>query len=634
MLKKAREAVSKAVSKLTGAKISYEFDMTTREKRQRQVARDYDRAKVAKAPHVEALKKFDNYYNNQHFTAKQVAEIAAQLGITGSLPVLPDPFIQVESQVQEVVPTPQFSGREGMDHVKAKEREDVVRYLLYINNIEELNLENERALRKTGDAFWKVAWDPSVMCRGPSGEPLRGEIVIGNPDAANIFHDPSAYTVDECEFIIFAYRMHRRKARRAFGKVIDKIDADSSHADTEIYTNAEQIPETGDETLQVVEYWYKDDEGDIALSIQIDEIEVKHIPKYWSKTRHSGNRMYPIVKYQNIPKAKSFWGRGEVETIIDLVDAANRGLIQALLNDMLMNNDVVIMDEGAMPDGEEWDNRPGAVNRVTAGKSVRRLGGVANNTMALQMVKFLHEKIEETNGNYVSSYGKEPARVTTASGIAQLNERAEKQTHKKNAGREAGYRRLMQLLDWTALEFYTEDRLINIRGDKQEEDRMLIFNSNNYRMEAARPKEMFNPEATEQEYEPEYYYPKVDVEVQVGEGIAKSKAFTLAVTQELSQIQITPFNAPLVKMVVELLELPNEADILEAIDRAAEMAMQQAGGQAGAGGGMDALMKHLDPQQQEFVKQMLASLPEQEQAAFLKLPLEQQVEAIAQAAQG
>jgi hypothetical protein len=205
---------------------------------------------------------------------------------------------------------------------------------------------------------------------------------------------------------------------------------------------------------------------------------------------------------------------------------------------------------------------------------------------------------------------------------------------KKEAPRISGYKRLFQLLDWMALEFYDENRLITIRGDDHEEDKMKVVNMNDHRVMKQIPPDKLDLDG---EFKVDYYYPKVDVEVVAGEGIRKSKAFTLAVTQELSQVQITPQNAPLIKVVVELLELPNQQEILDAIDTVASMG----GGEMGAGmpspeggGGFEEMMSTLPPEQQQIVGQMLETMSPQEQQAFMALPPDQQVDMISQALSG
>jgi hypothetical protein len=277
---------------------------------------------------------------------------------------------------------------------------------------------------------------------------------------------------------------------------------------------------------------------------------------------------------------QSFWDKGEIEPIIDLVDAADREFLSAIMNDMFNANDITLVEKGALVDGQKITGVPGEVALVNDNRinGVRRLGGLNNNINSLNMVNFIHEKIMETSGNFESSMGKEPVRVTTSSGIAQLNERANARKEIKKADRKTGFRRLYELIDWTALEFYNTDRLILIRGNGQEPDKTAVFNSDNYRtLDKAKANKIYEKAITDGLSEEEaleliktnaFYYPKVDIEISVGDGIKHSKAFTLAATEQLAKTPITPVNKEIVKSQIDVMDLPNKEDIKEGIDQA------------------------------------------------------------------
>lgn len=582
------------------------YDMRTREARERRVKADYEYAKVQKQPQTEKFIEYDNYYHNEHYSKQQMLELKEKMGWKFIPPVLPDPYIQVESQIDNDIPAFQFKGRDDdLDSQKAKLRQKVVEFIIYNNRLEAMNGDNERNLGKLGNAFWKLSFDKSI-----TGPGYIGDIVIGNPDPANIFPDPSAYEIDDCEYIMYVYRIHRRKARRKWGKIIDELSDDSSHYETEIYESSDRSVD--DETLQVIEYWYRDDDGDIACSITVGGREVQHIPKFWADTRMSGNQKYPFVKYCRIPVSKSFWDKSEIATIKDLVDAADREFFYAILNDMFTGNDIVLREKNAFAEdmppvlpGAVWDLQDGKIN------SVKRLGGVSNNTNIMNMVKFIHDKIEETNGNFATK-GTEPTRVTTASGLAQLREDRDQRQSIKKADRKEGFHRLYELCDWMALEFYNTSREILIRGKNEgEQDEVFTFNRDMVAQTG-------DDGAT--------YFPRIDCEIITGDGIRHSKAFTLAATQELLTIAsgIQPENAPIVVpiivSIIDILDLPNKKEVKEAV-----LSVLQQGGQPGAQQGADiaGFANSLPPEMQQIIAQMG---PEQGQAVLndlMTLPAEQ-----------
>lgn len=616
------------------------LNMDTPQNREKTVRVLFENAKNHKGTITDKFRHLDEYYHNQHYSKDQVTALAAENGWDFTPPVLPDPFIQVESQLDPLRPEFTFKGRDDdMDSANAKIRQAVVEFILYNNRFDELMPENERNMKKLGTAFWKVAFDGSI-----TGPGYVGDIVIGGPDPANIFPDPSAYCMDECEYIDYAYRMHRMKARRIYNspaqrEILDSIGASASHGDTEIYTR-DQDSWFQDDSFQVVEHWYRDDEGDIACSVQIENKEVKWIEKYWESTRHSGNKMYPIVEYYDIPDNKSFWGKGEIETIWDLVDAADREFLMAILNDMLNADDMIVIEENSLKKGTTIQKTPGGI--ITAqdnkGNSIHRLGGREGNGNVIQMIEFIQEKIQETNGNFDTNQGQEPVRVTTSSGIAQLNEKAAKRADIKKADRTSGFRRLYELIDWSALEFYNTDRMILIRGKKEGEDQSIKFNSDEMRtfdtnkydalMQKANEKgQQIIPGENDQEiYNASSYYPRIDSEIVTTDGMKQSKAFTMqATTEVMGELDnLTPAKAELIKSNIEIAGLPNQQDIDDAIDE--QIQTQQQAQQAQMQ--QSAQVQDTQGAADHPVDSYYNSLTPEKQKQFLGLTQAQQLEAM------
>lgn len=613
-LRSAANKIKGALKKTPG---TYVWDMSTKEAREAQVKRDYEYAKEQKSSVTTKFKEYDEYYNNRHLTQQQIATLVEKKGMNFIPPIIPEPYIQVETQIVPDVPDFEFKGRDDdLDSVRAKERQKVVEFICYNNKLSNMNTDNERHLNKLGNAFWKVSFDGSIV--GPG---FIGDIVIGGPDPANIFPDPAAYDIDDCEYIMYSFRMHRRKARRTYGKIIDSLGVNSDHGDTEIYTN--ETRDVNDDTVQVIEDFYRDDEGDIACSVQVNNVEVKHIPKYWVNTRQSGNKMYPFVKYCKIPMVKSFWDKSEIEPIKDLVDAIDREFMTAIINDAFTSNDIILVEENALADGQVFTNVPGDTVKIKQGKidRVKRLGGISANGNILSMITFIREIIQETTGNFDSTHGKEPVRVTTASGIAQLNERADRRGVIKKADRLMGFERLYELIDWTALEFYNTDRMILIRGKEEgEPDDAFAFNSENHRI--------LDGIRTEQTGEAVYYYPKIDTEISAGDGLRKSKAFTIQATMDLAKAPITPENYKIILSFVELLDLPNKKEIKDAINERFLITP----GTPGSVPGVTPQGQNVPtgPSQEEIVMEALANMTPEERTQLQSLPDDQMLAVIMQ----
>lgn len=630
ILSKAKSAVKKALGDIKDNRGAW--DMSDRDNRERTIQTDYEWFKSQRQEHTARWKRNGDYYNNKHVSSLELQKMLDEKGIPWTPAIIPDPYIHVESQIDPNIPGFEFNGRDDdLDSAKAKQREYVVKYVLDNNDMEEMNSENERSLGINGNAFWKVAWNSDM-----SGPGYRGNIEIGNPDCANFFNDPSAYDIDDGECHIFAYRMHKRKAARTFarelakiGKSISEIGQDANQGDTEIYNHITR--DINDDTLQIIEYWFRQpsygsetmevevngeiikqrvdwEPGDIACSICINYHEVKYIPKYWVKTGRQ-NKHFPFVKYCRIPVKKSFWDKAEIDPIVELVDSSDRTLAMSLLNDAFMANDVIVVEEHALVEGSDVTNTPGDKIRVKDGKvnSVRRLGGLSSLNGGLKdTVNFIREIIKQTVGNFDVNMGDAPpGNVRTLGGLVELKEQGNKRQNIKKADRKAGFARLYELIDWTALEFYDDNRVIFIGADKvdnYEQDpatgkmvkKPVIFNFNSDNMR------ILDADMTDGAGEAQYYYPCVDAKIDVGDDIQNSKAMTLMATENLLNKPITAQNWKLVAELLDVMGLPNRQELKDWLE--------QTFGQAQTGGKMpqitpEELMAGLNPEEQSYLQE-------------------------------
>jgi len=597
------------IKKLKNALMPIQWDLSTKEGRESLFSDKFEDAKNIRMPQTKKMIELDEYYHNRHYTKEQIERLIRENGWDFVPPILPDPFIQVESQINPKRPDFTFKGRDNdMDSTKAKERQDVVEYVLYNTKFDDLVPNNDRVMNKTGDSFYKVAFDGTI--EGPG---YLGDITIGDPDPANIFPYPSnACTEDECEIFFYPYRIHQRAAYRqwkspAQRKILDSLKPSSNHGDTEIYNINRVETNIYDDTFQVIECWYRDDEGDISCSVQIENKEIQFIDKYWVNTRKSGNRMFPFVKLCKIPVNKSFWSKGEIETIIELSDAGDREFLMAHMNDMFNADDMIVCEDDSLKAGTTIEKKPGAIiwTKPNKGGAVRRLGDRTGNSKALEMVNFIHEKIQETNGNFNVNMGKEPdANVKTLGALVLLNEKGEKRNNVKETPRNNGYRRLYELIDWTAMEFLNTNRTVLIRGKKEGEDKTITFNSENHKV--------LDATKTDSTGMPVYYYPRLDTEIIVSNPIQQSKGTMIQATEQVStQLdKLTPAKAVLLKSEIDIMGLPNAQDIKDAIDQQMQMIQQQ-------------------PQQgQADLAQFIKSLPEEVLQVMDAMPEEQRLQMI------
>ena len=548
------------------------YDYSTEENRIATAQWLFHQAKTERQERESEWKKNSDYYEFRHDTEYDMAAALDENGLDMTMPVVPDPYVMVETQIVPDIPKPEFHGRDDdQDGAMAQKREFAVRYLIEANRLDDLNTANERRLRKLGDAFWKAYWDESM----PFGN-RTGNIRIRDVSPEDIYPDPAAGPegLQDCEYVAYVYAIHKMKFWRVWHRTLEKKGIGLDEILSQDYREQDGITDQSaasyrDDMIQVMEFWFRQPydtkeatAGDVACTIQAGGVELAYIPRYWKNTWRQ-NKLFPFVHYWCLRDETRFWNRSEIQPILAMVDAADRELATGLFNDAMMANDVVVIEEGTLLPGEEFDNVPGSTVKVNAGRAggIARLGGLHSGVNSLAMVEWLQEQIQRTNRNWDSNNGRETNRVTTASGLLQLRGDAEAQQKLKKKDRNAGFCRLYELLDLLALEFFDDNRLLFLGAQgKDEQPQQILYNSNEFlRFHAPE----IDPETGQPVNEGYRYFPRIDVTVTAGDGLSKNPATTVEVLDKLAATEVTADNWQLLAAELEYLDIPQKQEILD-----------------------------------------------------------------------
>ena len=493
-------------------------------------------------------RKMRAYYDGTHDTARRTGDFLTFVNIPWKPAELPDGYMHVESQVSPKLPDFEFSGRNSGDTDYARAREKITRYIFDINDMERKNATNERRLGIYGSAVWKLsAYEDVYGCP---------EIMVENPSPENIFPDPCASNIDECEYIGHVNRMSILRAERIFAEDMKR----KGITFRELLRDEKGKSLSGEEdTVEVLEWWFRQrsdgeyinangerayySRGDIALSVLICGKEVRYIPKFFTKTNYNS---FPFAIYSRIPKDGSIWGKSELEEIIPLIDAADRQLAFAQLNTAFSANDIVVYEENAFSPDSYPDNRPGAVWKLRPGMmdKVSRLGGLAGESLShYEIVEKYRTMIKDVLGNYDYMQGDYSTRVTTATGLALLSDLAANRASVKNVCKKAGFASLCRLCDIFALEFYTDEKISLIfDGDEKAAEYLSKIRSAEY-------------------------IPEIDVRVNIGEGVENSRSFTISALTSLIDKDVNEENYPLVRAYINAVDIPEKAEIISQLDK-------------------------------------------------------------------
>lgn len=574
------------------------YDYSSREMREETADALFRRAKNARTAVEIEWEKCNDYYNGIHDATKEMVEYCRANDVPWIPANMPDPYILVETQINPNVPEPEFRGRDDdLDSAKAKQREFAVRYIIENNRLSDMNTRNERRLLKLGDAFWKAYWDRDMRC-GVN----EGDIRIRDIPTEAIFPDPAIRDggLQDGQYVDYVYTMHKVKFCQVFRRELEELGLTADDILTEDYVSRTGVFDLTtaindlDDTVQVLEHWFRqpcdtEEDGErvpagaVACSILAGGRELRYIPNYWKRTCKQ-NSLFPFVHYWRIQDENRFWNKSELMPILELVDAADRKLAMSILNDTFLANDIILVEDSALADGEEFTNEPGAVIHLKQNRmgGVQRLGGLQSIANGAMGVEFFKNQIERASRNYDINQGRETTKVTTATGLAMMRQDAQSQADIKGADRDAGFERLYELLDWLALEFFDDDRMLFIGADEMKDrtPQAMPFNADSFT--AVMPKVLDAAgNVVREEWQ---YFPRVDVTITAGDSIAHGKAQTLQALQTLTQSQITAENWKLFAAQLELIDLPGKQEIInEWQQKFAVPAMPGSVGGGGAG---------------------------------------------------
>ena len=552
------------------------YDYSSREMREETADALFRRAKNARTAVEIEWERCNDYYNGIHDATKEMVEYCRANDVPWIPANMPDPYILVETQINPNVPEPEFRGRDDdLDSAKAKQREFAVRYIIENNRLSDMNTRNERRLLKLGDAFWKSYWDKDMRC-GVN----EGDIRIRDIPTEAIFPDPAIRDggLQDGQYVDYVYILHKVKFCQVFRHELEKLGLTADDILTEDYVSRTGVFDLTtaindvDDTVQVLEHWFRqpaeitvDGEtipaGAVACSILAGGRELRYIPNYWKRTCKQ-NALFPFVHYWRIQDENRFWNKSELSAVLDLVDAADRKLASALLNDSFLSNDILLVEDGALADGEELTNEPGAIVHLKQGRmgGVQRLGGLQSVGKAAMDITWFKEQIERASRSYDTGTGKETARVTTASGLSMLRADGREQADIKRADRNAGFERLYELLDWLCLEFFDDDRMLYLGAPEgmRAPGQRMIYNSADFARTLPEVRSLTG-EVVRPSRE---FFPRVDITVQAADGARRDRQTTLQALDSLTRANVTAENWRIFAAELEILDIPDRQKIV------------------------------------------------------------------------
>lgn len=576
----------------------------------------------------------------------------------------------IEALIDLSVPQPDIAAVALDDEYAVKLMNKYIDYVCNSNNLEEINLENEREVKKFGGCFYKVHWNNAVK----NGSYV-GDIEISNPHPKHIVPNAGATSIEDMEHYHHIVNATEKYILRRFPHVTkedleDKAtlykEYDELADDNRSYSDssASNTAESGLKRYSIIETTYRDDDGDICKIWWSGDLLLDKVDKfYWHRDENGeptnvevlepgtqirvgmdaqtnepiyrtvepqvdeeGNvildeetgmpigeeveyyipKGWDLIYQPYLPKDMSFWGTSLIDDIKDLYEAALKA--------------VYIQEESFLRGRKKiaTDNENDAKKIMEAGTEVITLTGTVReidlntNIDGINWIEWLWGKIQLITGATNAAMGVHDPGVKSGKQAQLYVSQANFKANLASTYKAIAYKKLYRCVADFAMAFCDDDRPFRLTGEKDKPEygtfsRLSMLRDDNGNV----------------------IYPNWDINVSCQAGFMQNKSEIFQQIVMLANnrsFDPTPGNVMYLKVLQKLgvpflesiladmeQEIKKQEELQQQQMQMQQMQQQGQGQPQGQGGG-----------QQLDVNQVINRLPPEQQAQFAQLSPEQQ----------
>lgn len=483
------------------------------------------------------------------------------------------------------------------DETPVKLLNHYVRYVCRAGNLEQINLENERRVKKFGGCFYKVHWDNAVK----NGSYV-GDIVITDPHPKHIIPNAGAVDMDDIEHYHHILNKTEKYILRRFPHITKEDLEDNatlykeydefSNTDTDYISSGTSESASSDSGLKrysIIETTFRDDDGDICKLWWSGDLLLDYIPKfYWHRdekgeptryeylepgtkirvgTDDKGEPIYRTIEEQTdengepltdadgiklgekveyyiptcwdliyqeyIPRDLEFWGTSMIDDIADIYEAILKGIY--IHEEQLLRGTNKIATDNT-EDAQKLNNPGGEVITLTGQVKVIDMGARAD---AILWVEKLKEWLQLITGATNAQLGVHDPGVRSERQAQLYVSQANFKAALASTYKAIAFKKLYNTVACFAMAFCDDDRPFRLSGDNKNKPEYGSFS----RLSLLR------------DDSGNIIYPNWDIDVSAQAGFMQNKSEVLTnIVQLASQraFEATPGNLAYLKMLQKL----------------------------------------------------------------------------------
>ncbi|MCI7169017.1 hypothetical protein MSB04_01110 [bacterium] len=391
-------------------------------------------------------------------------------------------IINKHADIMDNFPEALILPRERSDEETAKTLSSVIPVILQQNDYEQVYSDIGWYKLKTGSSAQSICWDNTKL----NG---LGDISIKKCDIINLFWQSGITDIQDSANVFYVTLVDNDELKKNYPNL--KSLGNYPELDVNKYIYDDQVDTT--EKSAVVDWYYKQhvsgyDKDGIPQTKTILQYckfcngQVLFASENDPQMREEGfykHGMYPFVIDTMYPEEGMLCGFSDIDVMKDCQAYIDK-MQQAILDNALSNsrNRAIFNDQAGINEKEFSDPSCTLVhaNGNLGENAYRPLEGKPLNGIYVTVLNNKIQELKDTSGNTASSQG-QASSVTSASGIASLQEAAGKLARDSNKSAYRAFARVVQMVIELIRQFYTEERCFRITGDDGEQDFVSFDNS-------------------------------------------------------------------------------------------------------------------------------------------------------------